>query len=565
MTDPSAVTFVKSTAPASDQWFATAQDRLLVKSTTAEAFARFRVAIAAGRGLSSASLTVKGEAALTGTWTARSVDPATGSYQHLTWNTRPAAVAGSADRTATLSGMNATWDVTADVSAVLAALDDRVAFKLTSSSTTAQWLRTPSLDLTLVTYALAVTPTDVAPVGTVGTLKPVFTWTAPTEITKVQVQVSDAALSFTVPAWDSGELVQTVPRVDSATGTAWAGLSGTRSVRVRHFTTAAGWSPYATVSLTYSATTNFVVSNPGATDADATPPSVWTPPADAVRITSYLDGDKIDTVLVPGPVTSYTPKVGAKKSGQVLKRDYEFYDSVARTAPAFVARTTSTTWTPTATVAGLTTLTAVQDGTTPAVSTAWTRTAGTPDEVGIQHGDTLVAIVDGPAGTYRDWMVPPNTDLTYGGRAVVNRAQSNALTTQALRTVVTGIWVVDPVTERGFVLAGTDGLEIAMGGEVVVHTPIDGATLLRHTLTLRGPEGTITGQIDDWPGRTHAQQVADAKWLRERPERILRLVLGDLNVPVACSSLFVMFDREEFRTDRAEHTVSLAFSHAGGY
>lgn len=564
MTDPTAVTYVRTLRPGSDEWFATAQDRMRVDSGASEAFARFRVALAAGRGLSSATLTARGETTLTGTWKARSVVPV--GLRHLTWNTRPADAAGSADRTATLTGASLVWDVTPDTSAVLAALDDLLEFKITSSSTTAQWLRTASVELTLVTYALAVTPTDVAPAGVVGTAKPVFTWTAPKDISKVQVQVDDAGGDFSTPVWDSTELTQTVPQVDSATGAAWSGISGTQPARVRHFTVAGGWSPWAQVSITYSAPTNFVVSNPGATDADATPPSVWTPAADAVRIISYLDGEKVDnTGILEGPISNYTPTVGAKKTGQVLRRVYQFYDGTERTQPAFISRETSTTWTPKAAVAGLTTLTATQYGATPAVTAAWTRSAGTPDEVGIQHGDNLVANVDGPAGTYRDWTVQPNTAVTYGGRAVVNHEQSDTLRTASVTTAVTGVWLVDPDNERGFVLAGIDGLDIAMGGEVVVHTPIDGSTLLRHTLTLRGPEGTMSGRIDTWPGRTLAQQKADAEWLRERPQRILRLILGDLNVPVVCSSLFVMFDKGDFRTGRAAHNVSFAFSHAGGY
>lgn len=571
MTDPTAVTFVRAIKPGSNEWFATAQDRLRVQSSEAQAFAKFLVSLAEGRGLSSATLTARGEAALTGTWTGRSVDPA-GSYQALTWNTRPAVISGSGDRTGTLTSDRVSWDVKADVDTAIAAEAPRIAFRLSSSSTTPQWLRTPSLELTLVTYALAVTPTNVSPNGTVGTAKPKFTWTAPKGISKVQVQVAAAGTTFstttgfTATVWDSTQLTQTVPEVDSSTGAAWAGISGTQPAAVRHFTVGGGWSKWTQVSVTYSATTNFVVSNPGATDADASPPSVWTPAADSVRIVSYVDGDKVDdTGMISGPISAFTPAVPKRAANSVLHRDYFFSDGVERTQPTLVKRTTDTTWVPKATVAGLTTLTVTQYGKTPATTATWTRTAGTPDEVGIHHNGDLIDTVDGPAGTYRDWTVRPNTDVTYGARAVVNHEQSDTLRTVAIKVPVTGVWLVDPITERGFVLAGTDGLEIAMGGEVIVHTPIDGATLLRHTLTLRGPEGAMVGRISDWPGRTLASQKADAEWLRDRPERTLRLILGDLNVPVACSSLYVMFDKADFRTDRAVHNVSFAFSHAGGY
>jgi hypothetical protein len=563
------VTFVRSTEPGSSKWFATAQDRLRVQSGDSQAFAKFRASLAAGRGLTSATLTARGEAALTGTWTARSVDPATGAFQNLTWDTRPAVVAGSADRTATLAGDRATWDVKADIDAMLAAELDKIAFRISASSGTAQWLRTPSLELTLVTYALAVDPTDISPNGTVGTAKPKFTWTAPKGISKVQVQVANtgttfsASTGFTSTLWDSTQLSQTVPEVDSSTGGAWSGISGTGAAAVRHFTTGGGWSNWVQVSVTYDAPTNFVVSNPGATDADPTPPSVWTPAADAVQIITYRDGEQVDdTGLIAGPISNYTPTKGAKKAGQVLDREYHFHDGIERTQPATIIRTTSTTYTPKTTVAGLTTITADQYLDTPAVTAAWTRAAGTPDEVGIHHDDDWQLNVDGPTGTYLDWTVAPNTDVIYGGRAVVNGEQSDTIRTDTIHTTVTGVWLVDPLTERGFVLAGIDGLEISMGGEVVVHTPIDGAYLLRHTLTLRGPEGNMVGRIDEWPGRTLEEQKADAEWLRERPQRILRLILGDLNIPVACSSLQVMFDKTDFRIDRPAYNVSFAFSHA---
>lgn len=570
MTDPLGATFVRSVRPKSDEWFKTAQDRLRVQSGDAQAFARFRAVLAEGRGHSSSTLTARSEEPWTGTLPVRSVEPV--GLRNLTWDTRPAVVSGSADRAATVSGRSLSWDVTADYAAALAAGEDLVEFRFSASSATAQWLTRASLELTTVTYALAVSPTSVAPVGVVGSLKPVFTWDAPRDITNVTVQVQAAGGDWSAPVYNSGSLTSTAARVDTATqGSAWSGLSGAMQARVRHFTAAAGWSGWATVSLSYSAPTSFTVSNPGATSADNSPPDTWTPAAQAVEIISYLDGVRIGTTgLLPGPISSYTPAEKAKRAGQVLRRERHFYDGAERVQPAFTKVVTDTTFTPSASVAPLTSLVVTQVDASPAVQVAVTRVvAGVSD-----LPDEVATYIDGDAGakfdgtdTYTDWTVPPNKDVVYSGRAVVNGDQSNGEYLYALRTKVGGAWLVDPVTGRGFVVSGTDGLEVAYGGEVVVHTPIDGATLLRRTLTRRGPEGSIVGNLDatgNLPSLwTPEEELANVEWLAERPGRVLRLVLGDLNVPVVCSSLQVVPDFGLMRTHQVWHRVSFAFSHAG--
>lgn len=565
--DPQSVTFVRASRPTQSVWFRPAQDRLRVESGEAQSFARFRVAVPARRELVSATLEVRAETTFVGSGTARSVDPAVpGAYRDMSWNTMPAAVAGSADRAATVTGRSLSWTVTADVASALAAGRERVAFRLSAGSASTQWLETKSLTLVLVTRPVSVDPTDLAPTGLVGTAKPVFSWTAPAGITKVHLQVSTSS-TFGTTVYDSGELTATSPEVDTATGPAWSGLSGLMYVRVQHFT-AAGWSAWLSAEVTYSAPTDFVVSNPGATDADPTPPSTWTPAAQSVEIISFLDGKRIgSTGLVPGPISTLTPTVGAKKAGQVLKRVYHFYDGQARTEPPFVQRVTETTFTPTATVAGLSSLTAFQVANSPAVYVSYERAAGVPDEVALYHGDDLRDIVPGTAPA-TDWTVPPNTDVFYGGRAVVNGKHSNDILTTFVRTRVGGVWLVDPITEQGFVLSGTDGLAIGYGGEVVVHTPIDGAVLLRRTLTRRGPEGSITGSLDPTGNLPSAwspeDMLASVEWLADRPERTLRLICGDLNVPVSVSGLQAVFDPELSTVDAIWHTVSFAFSHAGG-
>lgn len=572
--DPSAVTYVQSNKPNSDEFFRTARDRMRVQSGVAQEWLRFRIDVPERRELVSASLVQRTEAAAAGSWVARSMDPATGAFRSLTWNDAQAiaTIAGSADRAAVISGAvnrQQSYDVTADAQDALAAGRERLTFRITTSSGTKQWVDTSSVVLVITTRPRPQEPTDLAPAGTVGTAKPVFSWSGPAGITKVQVQV-DNATDFLTPVYDSGELVSTSPRVDSATqGPAWAGLSGTMYARARNFT-ASGWSDWTQVTLTYSAPTVFTVTNPDGADADPSPPSVWTPAAEAFEIISFIDGDRVgSTGLIAGPSTSYTPRQAAKKKGQVLKRVHRFYDGVARVQPPYSEVVTETTFTPSAVVAGLSSLSVVQVGELPAAQVFWTRTAGVPDEVGIYRDGDLISQPNGPDGSWYDWHVPPNTDVEYGATAVVNNEHSDAMLTRAVRTSVTGTWLVDAYgtddlgEPRGIRIDGL-GVEVAYGDVSVVHTPIDGAVLLRRTLTLRGPEGSVSGHLGEWPGRSAEQQLDDLTWLRNRPEKKLRLIMGDLNVPVVCSSLQAVFDPETSFTHRIRHGVSFAFSHAGG-
>jgi hypothetical protein len=193
-----------------------------------------------------------------------------------------------------------------------------------------------------------------------------------------------------------------------------------------------------------------------------------------------------------------------------------------------------------------------------------TRTAGTPDKIRVLHGETQAMLQLGADGmTFDDWTCPPNQDVPYSILAVVNGEDSDDVVTATINIPVTGIWLVDPDTERGFVLAGTDGLSVTMGSNVSVHTPAAGAALFRRTMALRGLEGSIVGRIDEHPSKTLREQYEDALWLRDRPERPLRLIMGDLNVEVAVTDLVPLFDPTDSFVDRMLHNVTFDFSATG--
>lgn len=312
----------------------------------------------------------------------------------------------------------------------------------------------------------------------------------------------------------------------------------------------------------------------GSVTADSSPPIVWTPPAGQtwwqvlVDLVHSADGDAAydrqdNSGVQRGADGSYAPDMGGDDPGTVYRIRVRTGDDEDRAAtpgaPEYGQATRFTTFTPTAGVAGLTTLDAALVPGLPAVDVTWTRSGGTPDQVELTGAGPRV-LLPGPDTPSRFWTVPPNRDLTMVGRAVVNGERSNAVQTDTVHTVVTGVWVVDPATGRGFVLSGLE-LEFGYGSVITTHTPESAAALIHRVSARRGLEGTMIGNITDWPGRTRSDQVDDVWWLRDRPAKPLRLILFDLNVPIVLPDVFPIFDGRTFTTRRTnQHRVHMQLS-----
>lgn len=578
---PLAVTFVRASQPSEDKYYAVAQDRMRVQANEAETFARWRVRVPDRLDLVGLFLEVFcEEAPFAGDLVVREVSLSGPTYRKMTWKTRPANRAGSVDRTATEDGRRLWVDVTTDYGTTLledGSVSPWLAYRLRATNATKQWLVGPSAGrfaprLRMVTQPKSFDPFDLSPAGNVSVPKPVFQWTVPLEVTHVQLQVDVLAGDFTAPLYDTGQIApgggRNITVVNTELYDAWAGIPvDGASARARHWTSSgpSGWQevevallPKETVALT----------NPGATDADPTPPLVWDEPAEAFQVLVW-DGAELleDSDVQPGPATTWTPTRGARQPGDEIRREVRWFDGEDRATsigdPPWVLLEQTTTFEPSAGVLPLDTVTATQDGETPAVLLGYTRAAGVPDHVALEFNGELIHRIPGPELPIRDWTFPPNTDLVVGGRAVVNGAHSAVVRQTQLRTVVEKVWLVDPETERGFTVSGTDGLEVTVADVVVVNEPISSATLIRRTVVLRDESGSIRGRIGDWPGRTVQQQKADAEWLRERPQRPLQLVMYDLNIPVVTSIAKPLADRDLFFTDRPVWNVSFGFSHAG--
>jgi hypothetical protein len=132
----------------------------------------------------------------------------------------------------------------------------------------------------------------------------------------------------------------------------------------------------------------------------------------------------------------------------------------------------------------------------------------------------------------------------------------------SLRPVVTGLWLVDPATGRALSFAGTD-LEYSYGEVSQVYTPLRAASLIRRTSSLRGAEGKFTGTLDPRDDRTLDDLIADLWWMKERPSRTLRLIAGDLNIPVTVSNLYPFMDTERSTTDEIQKRATFTFEQSG--
>jgi hypothetical protein len=342
-----------------------------------------------------------------------------------------------------------------------------------------------------------------------------------------------------------------VGMVDTAAA-GWAGLAdgATAAIRVRQHV-AAGWSDYSDpVEITRDIKPTATITNPGATDADPTPPVTWTSANQtAWQVWVERNGVKIeasDSGKRSGTATSWTPPKGAKAPGDVLTYHLWTWDDVDRATspgdPAYSEDTQTTTYTPTATVTGVTTATAVQVGSTPSIEVDFTR-GSVPDEILVYRdgNEDDPQRIDGVDAPLTDWTAAPNVAHTYGVAAVVNGDASETVVEATVTPNVRGVWLRDAETGRGFTLSVHD-LEFGYGEVSTVHTPMRAAQRIRRTATLLGAEGSFRGHLVAVDGRTIEDALEDLWWMRGQPEKEWRLIAGDLNIPVVASDLYAVYD-----------------------
>jgi hypothetical protein len=83
---------------------------------------------------------------------------------------------------------------------------------------------------------------------------------------------------------------------------------------------------------------------------------------------------------------------------------------------------------------------------------------------------------------------------------------------------------------------------------------------IRRTTSLRGAGGEIAGRIEEIAGKTVAAQVDDLWWMKSRPYKELRLIMGDLNIPVTTWEMWAAFDPETSMVHRIDTNARFGFA-----
>ena len=379
-------------------------------------------------------------------------------------------------------------------------------------------------------------------------------------IASVEAQI-DPNANATAPAWDSGEIATTQPELDLST-TTYPGLAdgATTYWRVRYKTTDGYWSDYSAWA-TFSRVAKGVltIDAPAAAPNDlvteSTPPILWTFTNQTkyqVIITPAGQPSKVlhNSGVIGGSDQSWTPPSGVIKTpGARYTVRVRVWDGTNRVAsagdPTYVEASQDFTFSYSADTAPVTNLVASQPAGFPRVRLELQRSTP-PDSWSIERDGAVVAdniapddlLVSGTSYAWEDWTAAPFTAHTYKVVPVVNgkAAASNPSVTASFRSV--GVWVGDPATGWYFNLLEQDVSGLVYGEDADV-TPMF-AQVTRKISSMRGLEGSVTGVLVDeteFDPRAFADQLADLLAIKGRGQRIFRLAVADMNVPVLVGQL----------------------------
>lgn len=410
----------------------------------------------------------------------------------------------------------------------------------------------PVLD---VTYAyVPAAPTSLHPSsGAVSLSKPTLTF-ASGDISALQVQIDPAANAAT--AWDSGVYTTTTQELDLTT-TSYPGLANGFSTKWRaRVTSGAGvvsaWSDWVTFSHTDKPT--LTITQPLASTSDNSPPVAFTMPGMVAYQVIFADAANPRQVWHDSkkrsggsPMTYTPPAATLPQDDRAYRITVRAWDNVTREATpgdaTYVSSLVNTVLTYDATLNGADTLTATQSNLSPWVDLTFTRSA-MPDGWAIFRDGKRLYTADSAADlrvgatntyTWRDWGAVPNRVHTYRAAPVVNKVISKLGPTLTYTPTGAGIWLLDPDTGTQVVLWGDDAGDWAYGEEATTYLPIGAEVPVRVTTGMRGLEGSLSGlliNVPSAPAYTVDAMQANLYTFKSNPTGVLRLVVGDINIPV---------------------------------
>lgn len=491
----------------------------------------------------------------------------TTTYANMTWNTRALALAGSTAVPVTQDSADTSWifPVTADLQAI--SLGGAYYGWRFHTSYTAQWRMHGWDSVLAVTLHVELDgvpepPEELRPDGVTALAAPTFVWQEPDELVSARMQVAavDAAWTedagFTSPLWDSGVVVTTVPQLDSD-DLGWTGMAEDAVVEVTAMQTTSGgpskWG--APVTVTRKSLPTLTITGPIGTTEDPTPTISWTASdQESYQVWLTSGGTQLyDSTQLPGDASAHTVTKGATTEGQTLKAKVRIKDDEPRSPspgdPGYVEKSVTFTYVPGA-GAAIDSLAAVQVGVTPWVELSWTD-GEVADEYGVMRDGVLVAQFAGlddesdPVNSYRDWTCPPNTDVVYNVVRIVEGSAGAAGPTEPLRTVVKGEWVGDPASGVSFTTKGEQSALAFTESSVTYEIP--GAEFdVTRTFALKGRTGPGGGSMEDYDGRSMAEQSVDVWAVKSDPTVTYRYVIGDINIPALIRAVDPEIDKDRF-------------------
>lgn len=568
-------TFAWSTKPATE-YLGASKTKVRIDSGEAEAFVWFGIKTGSEQVISATlEWPIVGASDAAKTATLQRHDKPRRPYKGMNWQNRPGVLAGSSPVTASMGGASLVFDVTADVAAIRAG-GGWYGWRLTTNDTTARFLggfRSSSKPVLRIELAdPAPIPVGLSPAGgPVASTKPLVSWPS-LSCQNLRVQFDEAGGDFSTPTWDSGEVVAAASQLDLST-TSFPGLSGTH-VQWRAKQDGSDWS--APVEVWYTALPTATLT-PSGTVTDPTPTHTLT----MTGLVGYIaelrtvDGRTVERrgyTPASGGTDSWAFETGAASDGAVMTTVVQAYTSTAYVGSVRF-REVSSTWelSLVGATAAPSRVAAAQLRDAPLVRVT-IEDAASPDEILVTRWPTsgpdqarIVArfaadenVQSAGVWAWTDATCPPNTKVTYAAQTI--KAGVLSLPHHAtIVTEVTGLWLWDEPTGRHVCLSNAGVGNLALATSAATYTTVAG---LEYTVTygLAGISGDLSGSFSGSDRDARAMK-ADALWIRQHPEREYRLIVADINVPVAVSrvsslaSEWAMTDRMHY--DFAAHVAQV--------
>lgn len=334
--------------------------------------------------------------------------------------------------------------------------------------------------------------------------------------------------------------------------------------------TSADWSDVQ--SFTYKTVSAVTITSPATSLDDSTPAVVWTfgGTQTAYRITIYdnvLLKTTYDTHRVASTDQSvtipHTAAMTATDSGRYTITVYVWDDQTRADIPndpAYQSASVTCTYAGTGSVTKVLTLAATNTYAT--VTLTLTR-AAQPDFFCLRvstDGGSTYAVPKGtdPHGNAWSRLDPtdyftsgttyvieylnaqPGVDTYYAVHAVVSDGGSPAKfqestgdPTDHITADPPGLWLIETTANTQVVVIGQDSKDWSVGEDATEYYPVGRQDPVRVTTSIRGYEGTITGELQAYGGFTATQLRENLETIKQLgSDATVRLIVGTLNIPV---------------------------------